>query len=261
VQSDDGLARTGTAVDHQGAAGSRPDDGVLVGLDGAEHVPHPARPVATQAGDEGGLVVERGVPFEPVRGEHLVPVVPDPATGPAIPAAAGQTHRVGVGRAEERLGRGRPPVDQQPAARAVGQSEPSDVDGLGIVRADHPAQAQVHAEPAQGAQAGGQPVDLLVPVHRLPALATGRLARHVEPVGEIRDRLGEALGDGREVLLIAADQRRFGLGSEVLGQVERAGGQGIHVHSLPHLRRFRPSTERFCALTGVLPQAPRCAIR
>ena len=53
VQSDDGLPGTRTAVDDEGAAGSRADDGVLVGLDGAEHVSHPGRPAAAQAGDEG----------------------------------------------------------------------------------------------------------------------------------------------------------------------------------------------------------------
>jgi hypothetical protein len=105
VQGHDGLARTGTAVDDESTAGPGADDGVLVGLDGAEHVAHPVRAVAAQAGDEGGLVVERGVPLEPVRREHLVPVVADPAAGPAVAAAAGQTHRVGVGRPEERLGR------------------------------------------------------------------------------------------------------------------------------------------------------------
>ena len=59
VQRDDGLAGARTAVDDEGAAGPRADDGVLVGLDGAEHVAHPGRPAAAQAGDERGLVVER----------------------------------------------------------------------------------------------------------------------------------------------------------------------------------------------------------
>lgn len=106
VQSDDGLPRTRTAVDDESAAGSRADDGVLVGLDGAEHVSHPCGPVAAQAGDESGLVVQRGVPDKTVRGEHLVPVVADPTAGPAKPAAACQTHRVGVGGSEEGLSRG-----------------------------------------------------------------------------------------------------------------------------------------------------------
>ena len=132
MQGDDGLSGAWTAVDDKSAAGSRPDDGVLVGRDGAEHVSHPGRPAGAHAGDEGGLVVERGAAFKPVRGEHLVPVVADPAAGPAIPAAAGQTHRVGVGRSEERLSRGGAPVDQQPATRAVGEAKSSDVHGLGV---------------------------------------------------------------------------------------------------------------------------------
>jgi hypothetical protein len=119
VQCDDGLARARAAAADEGATGSGADDGVLVGRDGAEHVPHPGRSAGAQAGDEGGLVVERGVPAQPARGEHLVPVVADPAAGPAVPAAAGQAHRVGVGRCEERLSRGGAPAGQQPAARRV----------------------------------------------------------------------------------------------------------------------------------------------
>ena len=45
VQRDDGLARAGSAVDDECAAGPRADDGVLVGLDGAEHVAHPVERV------------------------------------------------------------------------------------------------------------------------------------------------------------------------------------------------------------------------
>ena len=68
VQRDDRLAGAGPAVDDEGAAGSGADDRVLVGLDGAEHVAHPRRAAAAEAGDERGLVVERGVvPVEPVR--------------------------------------------------------------------------------------------------------------------------------------------------------------------------------------------------
>ncbi len=241
VQSDDGLACPRTAVDDESAAGTRADDGVLVGLDGAEHIAHPGRAVAAQAGDEGGLVVERcGVSFEAVRGEHLVPVVADPAAGPAVPAAACQPHRVGVGRPEERLGRGGAPVDQQPAARAVREAEASDVHGLGVVRADHVSEAQVQAEAPQGAQASGQPVDLHVAVHRLLAYAARRLARGIETVGQVGDRLLEALRDGREVLLVAGDQRRVGLGGEVVGKVERAGCQGSHVISSDRAADSRP---------------------
>lgn len=106
------------------------------------------------------------------------------------------------------------------------------------------SEAQVQTEATQGAQASGQPVDLQVPVHRLPAFAAGRLTLGSEAVGQVGDRLLEALRDGREVLLIAGDQRRVGLGREVVGKVKRAGGQGIHVigsdlRSLATLRAAR----------------------
>ena len=96
-------------------------------------------------------------------------------------------------------------------ARSV-EAEPSDVHGLGAVCADHVSEAQVQTEATQGAQASGQPVDLHVPVHRLLADAAGRLALGIEAVGQVGDRLLEALRDGREVLLVAGDQRRVGLG-------------------------------------------------
>ena len=42
VQGDDRLARPRTSVDDERTPGAGTDDGVLVGLDGAEHVAHPA---------------------------------------------------------------------------------------------------------------------------------------------------------------------------------------------------------------------------
>ena len=232
VQGDDRLPGARAAVDDEGAARAGADDGVLVGLDRAEHVAHPARPAAAQAGDERGLVVEGGVALEPVGGEHLVPVVADPAAGPAVAAAARQPHRVGVGGAEERLGRGRAPVDEQPAAGAVGEAEPADVDGLGAVVADHPAEAQVEAEAAQGPQPGGQPVDLLVAVQRLLSSPPRCPALGVQTVGQVGDRLLEALRHRREVLLVRGDQRRVGLGGQVLGEVERAASSRGSRHQL-----------------------------
>ena len=132
------------------------------------------------------------------------------------------------------------------------------------------------------------------------AYAAGRLALGVEAAGQVGDRLLEALRDGREVLLVAGDQRRVGLGGEVVGKVKRAGSQGVHVISsdlrslaalergkapvVPRLGPFpadrggqlvvaiaapRPRIlsqtsglgQRLCGTTRVLPQAPRCAIR
>lgn len=120
--------------------------------------------------------------------------------------------------------------------RAVGEAQPSDVHGLAVVRADDVAEAQVETETAQGAQPAGQPVDLRVPLHRLPADTAGRLARGVETVGQLGDRLLEALRDGGEVLFVAGDQRRVGLGGESVGKVERTGGQRVqrtHLVNLP----------------------------
>ncbi len=133
-----------------------------------------------------------------------------------------------MGGAEERLRGGRAPVDEQPAPGAVGQAEPADVDRL-VVLADHPPQAQVEGEAAQGAHPRRQPVDLLVPLQRsLPHLRR-RAARGVQAVREVGDRVLEALRDGREVRLVARDHRRVGLGGQVVGEVEgarRHGGQG-----------------------------------
>ncbi len=229
MQGHDGLPGARPAVHDERAPGARPDDGVLVGLDGAQHVAHPGRAGRAEARDERGLVVQRRVPGEGVRGVHLVPVVADPSAGPAVAAAAGQTHRVGVGGPEERLGGGGAPVDQQPAARAVGQAEPSHVQRAGAVGGVHPPEAQVQAEPAQGAEPGGQPVDLHVPIHRLPGRPAGRPALGVQPVGQLHDRLLQAAGDVGEVPFVVGDQRRVGLGGEAVGKVERMGGQGVHV--------------------------------
>ena len=84
--------------------------------------------------------------------------------------------------------------------------------------ADDASEAQVQAGAAQDAHASSQPVDLHVPVRRLLAYAAGRLALGVEAVGQVRDRLFEALRDGREVLLIAGDERRVGLGERRSGR-------------------------------------------
>ncbi|GAA1405545.1 hypothetical protein GCM10009639_52620 [Kitasatospora putterlickiae] len=233
VQGDHRLAGAGTAVDDECAARAGPHDGVLVRLDGGQHVPHPCRAAAAEGGDERGLVVEGGVSLQALGGEHLVPVVGDPPVRPAVAAAAGQAHRVGVRRGEERLGGGRAPVEQQPAALAVGQAEPADVHRrAAAVRAavgrDDAAQAQVQAETAQRAQAAGQAVDLKVPVHRGPSGTAGRPPRDVETVGDLGDRPLQALRDGGEVPLVLGDQRRVGLGGEAVGEVERAGGEGGH---------------------------------
>jgi len=71
-------------------------------------------------------------------------------------------------------------------------------------------------------------VDLHVPVQRRLAYAAGSPALGIEAVGQVGDRLLEALRDGREVLLVPGDQRRVGLGTEAAGKIKRAGSPGIH---------------------------------
>src|SRR4029077_9377384 len=111
------------------------------------------------------------------------------------------------------------------------EAESSDVPGLGVVRADDAPEAEVQAEAPQGAQPRGKPVDLHVPVQRLLADAAGCHAFGFEATGELGDRLLEAIRDGREGLVVARDQRRVGLGGEVVGKVKRAGSQRVHVNS------------------------------
>src|SRR5690606_41429105 len=131
--------------------------------------------------------------------------------------AADQAHRGGVGGAEEGLGGGRAPVEQQAAAFGIGEADTSDVHRIGAVRGDDPAEAQVQSEAPQCAQAGGESVDLLVAVQcRLPSAAGGTAGR-VEAVGEVGDRPLQARGDRREVPFVGGGQRRVGLGGEVVG--------------------------------------------
>jgi hypothetical protein len=180
-----------------------------------------------------------------------------------------------VGRAEERFGRRRAPVDQQLVARVVHEAESSDVHGFGVVGPDDVAEAQIHTEAPQGTQTSGPPMDLHVPLHRLLTQPTLRLARGIEAVGQVGDRLLETLGDGREVPLVLGDEGRVGLRAEVLGKVEGTSGHWAHV-SGSDLRAARTSSttpafttpncagsgygQPFWGTTGVLRQAPRCAI-
>ena len=173
-----------------------------------------------------------------------------------------------MGRSEERLSRRGSPVDQQAATLAVRKAKPSDVDGVGVGHADHAPEAEVQTEATQSAQASGQPVDLHVPVQRLLAYTTGRLALGIKAVGQVGDRLFKALRHGREMLLIASDQRRVGLGGQAVGKVKRAGNQGIHVISSDLRSRAsgaRSNSGRHClqglgrrlyGTTRVLPQVP-----
>ena len=224
VQRDDRLAGAGTTVDDQGPARPGPDDGVLVGLDGAQHVAHPGRTAPAEGGDEGRLVVERRGVGQSLLGERLVPVVDDPAPHPAVATPAHQALRVCVGGGEERLGGRRAPVDEQPAAVGVGEPEPSDVRRPVVARlrggVDDAAEAEVEVVAAQGTQPGGQPVHLLVALEGGGAVAHRGPPHLRQPLLEVGDRPLEPGGDPGEVLPVAVDQGRVGLGREGAGEGE-----------------------------------------
>jgi hypothetical protein len=74
-------------------------------------------------------------------------------------------------------------------------------------------------------------VDLVVPVHRCLAFTAGGLALGVEATGQVGDGLFKAVRDGREVLLIVADERRGAFGGESVGKVKSAGSQGFFTSS------------------------------
>jgi len=123
---------------------------------------------------------------------------------------------------------------------AVPQAEPTDVQRFRISLPDHPAQAEIKAVTPKGSSASGQPVDLHVPLHGHLALATRRASLGIEPIGEVRDRLVEALPNGGEMPLVVGDQRRVALCGKAVGKGECAGGQGGHGRQLQsenrHLR-------------------------
>ena len=254
VQRDDRLAGAGTTVDDQCPTRPGSDDGVLVGLDGAQHVAHPGRTAPAEGGDEGRLVVERRGVGQSLLGERLVPVVDDPAADPAVAAPAHQALRVRVRGGEERLGGRRAPVDEQPAAVGVGEPEPTDVrrPSSPVLVVDDAAQAEVEVVAAQRAQPGGQPVHLLVALQGGLAVAHGGPPRLRQALLEVGDRALEPARDPGEVLPVAVDEGRVGLGREGAGRAKGAvSGRCRGVWWCPAASR-----RAVWSLTGALRQAP-----
>ena len=250
MQRDDGLAGAGPAVDDERAARAGADDRVLVGLDRAEHVAHPRRPAAAEAGDERRLVVEGGrVPVEPVGGEDLVPVVGDPAAGPAVAAAAGQP--IGSACVAPKNGSAageRQSTSSRRPSRSVSPSA-SDVDRLAAVRAAPCGRGRGRAR--SGAACAAATVSRCTSRSRSSDSA-GALAGALRGPREARGQVGDGRLRGTaamvgEVVLVGGDQGGVGLGGEAVGQGEDGGGEGRH-------------DGRFWGLTGALRQAPPAAI-
>ncbi len=131
VQRDRGLAGAGTALDDQHPAVRGADDPVLLGLDGAHDVVHPAGPGGVERGEQHGVRVRALVAGALRVGqvEDLVVQGGDHAPPAADVPAAAQPHGGVTGGEVEGAGHVRAPVqDERSPFRVVGpDSEPADV--------------------------------------------------------------------------------------------------------------------------------------
>ncbi|GHG75391.1 hypothetical protein GCM10018980_72850 [Streptomyces capoamus] len=180
VQGDRGLAGAGAALHDQHAPVRRPDDAVLVGLDGLHDVAHPAGAGRVQGGQQDGVAAGVLVPGAGgvAEVEDLVVQGGDgTALGGDVPAAA-QAHRGVAGGQVEGTGDVGPPVDEDRGVLGVvlAQPDPADV-VLGAVGEVDAAEAEraVHGvqRGEQSGALGDQDVPLQPGLHGLVALGEG----------------------------------------------------------------------------------------
>jgi len=228
MQRDDRLARAGAALDNQGTFRIGPDDGILIGLDRAQHIAHLRRADGAQAGDESRLVVQGSVALERFGSEHLVPVITDAAVPPSIAAATEQAHRRGMSGSEEGLGRRRPPVNQQLLLVIVAQADASDIDRPSrVVSPNHSPQTDVETKPLQDPQLRRCMADLRVTFRGGSSFAAGSPAKLVELSRQLRGSLLQTSRDCCEMLAVSIDQVGIGFGRIGQGKgVENFGGHG-----------------------------------
>ena len=130
MQRDGGLAGAGTALDHEGAGDGGADDPVLLGLDGADDVRHPAGPLGVQGGQQRALALERIVVGEHVGVEDVILDGLDLAALQDQVAAAAHALPVERRGLVEVPGLGRAPVHHEPLQVLGGQADAADVLGL-----------------------------------------------------------------------------------------------------------------------------------
>ncbi len=135
MKGDGGLAGAGAAGDQRGAGRGRPDDLVLLLLDGGDDVAHGVAAGPAEGGHQGAVADDRellavqgggqvGAQQVVLDADHLA------ALGADHPAADDPARLQRGGAVEGRGGR-RPPVDHQGAVLGVQHPEAADVQGLG----------------------------------------------------------------------------------------------------------------------------------
>lgn len=151
VQRDGGLARAGTALDHQHAAALGADDAVLLGLDGRHDVAHTSGALPGDGREQRTLALEHDVVIGILEHGLVQDVVLEPDHGAApIDQVPSQPHRlpVGAGGAIERGRRRGAPVHQQLLPIVGEQADAADVVTGGVVH----VQATEHQAAGYGAQ-------------------------------------------------------------------------------------------------------------
>ena len=150
VQGDGGLAGAGTALDHEGAGDGGADDPVLLGLDGADDVRHPAGALGVQGSQQRTFALQRVVVGQQVGVEHVVLDRLDLAALQDQVAAAAHALPVEGRGLVEVAGFGRPPVHHQPLQVLGGEADAADVLGFAGVQ----VQAAEHQAVVDGVELG-----------------------------------------------------------------------------------------------------------
>ena len=150
VQGHGGLARAGAALDHQRAGDGGADDPVLLGLDGADDIRHPAGALGIQRGEQRPFALQGVVVRQQVGVEHVVLDGLDlAALQDQVPAAANALPVEGGGLVEV-AGLGGAPVDHQALQVLGGQADAPDVLGLTGVQVE----ASKHEAVVDGVELG-----------------------------------------------------------------------------------------------------------
>ncbi len=181
VERHDGLAGPGPTGDDQRARRRRPDDPVLVGLDGGHDVTEVAGPDAGEGGEQRALPRDRRDPegLRRVGVQHLVVEVVDPTSTGGQRPATGDPVGAGRRRPVEGPGGGRSPVDEEHVTGLVDDRHPSDVEVIAVGQVEPTEGERLDVAEGQAGRPHGVVVGGHVPLeHGLegaaPRLAVGR---------------------------------------------------------------------------------------